>query len=136
MRKLVHATSLARSRARSSTIVNPKCWSSSIQVASTAHSENPREKSPVHDEYCLETGYSLFAKRPSRLFPPPFLSLPSHSSDALSTHDRSRNGHPSVDGENLKGLTNGDDAILAGEHYIGVNDGVGAWSTRPKGHAA
>ncbi len=41
-----------------------------------------------------------------------------------------------MDGEVIRGLTNGDDALLAAERYIGVNDGVGAWATRPNGHAA
>ncbi|KAI9876570.1 MAG: hypothetical protein M1830_006202 [Pleopsidium flavum] len=90
-------------------------------------------KSPFH----FETGYALFAKRPSRPFPPPFLSLPSGSfSDPLSTHNRSRDRRPSVNGEMIRGVTNGDDAVLAEENFIGANDGVGAWATRPKGHAA
>ncbi|KAN0080923.1 Protein phosphatase 2C (PP2C)-like domain containing protein, partial [Elaphomyces granulatus] len=43
---------------------------------------------------------------------------------------------PSVKGEPIRGLTNGDDAILASEDFIGVNDGVGEWATRPQGHPA
>lgn len=38
--------------------------------------------------------------------------------------------------ELIRGLTNGDDAILASECLLGVNDGVGAWQTKPEGHAA
>ena len=36
----------------------------------------------------------------------------------------------------IRGITNGDDAVLVGENFIGANDGVGAWATRDKGHAA
>lgn len=86
--------------------------------------------------YKFETGISLFAKRPPRPFPPPFLSPPSGSfSDALSTHHRSRDRRPKVNGELIKGWTNGDDAVFASEYFVGVNDGVGAWTARPRGHA-
>lgn len=94
----------------------------------------PIFKSPFR----FETGYALRAKRPSRPFPPPFLSPPSSSfSDPLTTHYKSLDRRPlSVKGELIRGLNNGDDAILAAENFIGVNDGVGAWATRPRGHAA
>jgi len=36
----------------------------------------------------------------------------------------------------LRGHTNGDDAILAHAHYLGVADGVGAWNTKEHGNAA
>lgn len=36
----------------------------------------------------------------------------------------------------IRGVTNGDDAILVEENFIGANDGVGAWASREKGHAA
>lgn len=36
----------------------------------------------------------------------------------------------------IRGVTNGDDAVLVGDYFIGANDGVGAWGTREKGHAA
>lgn len=86
--------------------------------------------------YKFETGISLFAKRAPRPFPPPFLSPPSGSfSDPLSTHHRSRDRRPKVNGELIKGWTNGDDAAFASEYFIGANDGVGAWSARPRGHA-
>ncbi|CAN8098720.1 unnamed protein product [Discula destructiva] len=86
--------------------------------------------------YRFETGISLFAKRAPRPFPPPFLSPPSGSfSDPLSTHHRSRDRRPKVNGELIKGWTNGDDAVFASEYFIGANDGVGAWSARPRGHA-
>ncbi len=84
----------------------------------------------------LETGVALFAKRAPRPFPPPFLSPPSGSfSDPLSTHHRSRDRRAFVNGELLLGCTNGDDAVFASEDFIGANDGVGAWSARPRGHA-
>ncbi|KAF1989650.1 hypothetical protein K402DRAFT_401758 [Aulographum hederae CBS 113979] len=87
--------------------------------------------------FYFEAGYALFAKRPSRPFPPPFLSLPSGSfSDPLSTHNRSRDRRPAVNGEMIRGVTNGDDAVLVSDHFIGANDGVGAWAAREKGHAA
>ena len=89
-------------------------------------------KSPFY----FDTGYALFAKRPSRPFPPPFLSRPSGSfSDPLTTHDRSRDRRSYVNGEMIRGITNGDDAVLVEENFIGANDGVGAWDTREKGHA-
>ena len=67
-----------------------------------------------------------------RPFPPPFLSPPSGSfSDALSTHDTPR----LEGGEPIRGRTNGDDAVFASDYFICANDGVGAWSTRPRGHA-
>jgi hypothetical protein len=85
----------------------------------------------------LDTGIALFAKRPPRPFPPPFLSPPSGSfSDPLSTHDRSRDRRAAyVDGHLIQGYTNGDDAVFASDWFICANDGVGAWSTRPRGHA-
>ena len=96
-----------------------------------AHLQPP--KSPFY----FDTGYALFAKRPSRPFPSPFLSMPSGSfSDPLSTHNRSRDRRSYVNGEMIRGITNGDDAVLVGENFIGANDGVGAWASRDKGHAA
>ncbi|KAK2765447.1 hypothetical protein FQN54_008300 [Arachnomyces sp. PD_36] len=87
--------------------------------------------------FYFETGYSLCSKRPSRPFPPPFLSNPSTSfSDPLTTHFRSQDRRLSVGGELIRGLTNGDDAVLVAKNFIGVNDGVGAWAMRPSGHAA
>jgi serine/threonine protein phosphatase PrpC len=36
----------------------------------------------------------------------------------------------------IRGVTNGDDAVLVSDYFIGANDGVGAWATRERGHAA
>jgi hypothetical protein len=85
----------------------------------------------------FDTGVALFAKRTPRPFPPPFLSPPSGSfSDPLSTHDRSRDRRRAyVHGHLIQGFTNGDDAVFASDYFICANDGVGAWSTRPRGHA-
>jgi hypothetical protein len=93
----------------------------------------PKTKSPFY----FEAGYALFAKRPSRPFPPPFLSIPSTSfSEPLSTHNKSRDRRPRVNGQMIRGVTNGDDAVLVSDNFIAANDGVGAWATREKGHAA
>ena len=93
----------------------------------------PKSKAPFY----FEAGYALFAKRPSRPFPPPFLSMPSTSfSEPLSTHNRSRDRRPTVNGQMIRGVTNGDDAVLVSDSFIAANDGVGAWATREKGHAA
>ena len=64
------------------------------------------------------------------------MSPPSASfSDPLSTHHRSRDRRAFVDGELIRGLTNGDDAVYESDHFICANDGVGAWAARPRGHA-
>ncbi|KAL2122545.1 hypothetical protein VTJ04DRAFT_3000 [Mycothermus thermophilus] len=93
----------------------------------------------AHLPFRFDTGVALFAKRTPRPFPPPFLSPPSGSfSDPLSTHDRSRDRRRNrayVGGQLIQGLTNGDDAVFASGWFIGANDGVGAWSTRERGHA-
>lgn len=94
---------------------------------------SPRvSKSPFY----FETGYAGWAKRPSRPFPPPFFSPPSGSfSDPLSTHDRSVDRRVHINGEMIRGITVGDDAVLASENFIGANDGVGAWAQRERGYA-
>ena len=119
--------------------LNQKRWRSSTSQSS-AGTRTPlpveapsKSKSPFY----FDTGYALFAKRPSLPFPPPFISLPSGSfSEPLSTHNHSRDRRAYVNGEMIRGITNGDDAVLVEENFLGANDGVGAWATRPKGHAA
>lgn len=103
----------------------------------TPEPEDVDEKSISKSVYYFEAGYALFAKRPSRPFPPPFHSRPSGSfSDPLSTHDRSRDRRSFYHGELIRGITNGDDAVLVGENLIAANDGVGAWAQKDRGHAA
>ena len=104
----------------------------------TTPSEDVINPVPQQSLYYFETGYAIYAKRASRPFPPPFLSLPSGSfSDPLTTHTHSRDRRPSVNGQFIKGKTNGDDAILiGGQNFIAVNDGVGAWAQKERGHAA
>ncbi|TWU77098.1 hypothetical protein ED733_008161 [Metarhizium rileyi] len=96
-----------------------------------------RQKELLNLPFRFETGIGLFAKRQPRPFPPPFTSPPSASfSDPLSTHHGSRDRRGAfVNGELIKGFTNGDDAVYASDHFICVNDGVGAWAMRPRGHA-
>jgi protein phosphatase PTC7 len=47
----------------------------------------------------------------------------------------SRDKRMFVNGDLIRGYTNGDDAVYASDQFICANDGVGAWSTRPGGHA-
>ncbi|KAH8792551.1 phosphatase 2C-like domain-containing protein [Hyaloscypha finlandica] len=112
----------------------PRCRPD-LTFSTSATPDSPtlqREISPFR----FETGLALFAKRAPRPFPPPFLSPPSGSfSDPLSTHHRSRDRRAFVNGELIRGYTNGDDAVYVSDQFIGANDGVGAWSTRPGGHA-
>lgn len=112
-----------------------RCGPELTSSTSAEQAETPslrRKPPPFH----FETGLALYAKRAPRPFPPPFLSPPSGSfSDPLSTHHRSRDRRAFVNGELIRGYTNGDDAVYASDNFIGANDGVGAWSTRPGGHA-
>ncbi|KAI1761534.1 phosphatase 2C-like domain-containing protein [Hypoxylon sp. FL1150] len=111
--------------------------------STTATEASGRVTTPLPDPdsmpklpFRFETGFALFAKRTPRPFPPPFLSPPSGSfSDPLSTHHQSRDKRAFVDGELIRGWTNGDDAVYASDNFICANDGVGAWSARPRGHA-
>ena len=115
-----------------------ECFSTQIPLRkSTSPEAGVAAQQASQSPFYFETGYALFAKRPPRPFPPPFLSPPSRSfSDPLSTHDQSRDRRPYVNGEIIRGITNGDDAILAEENFVGANDGVGAWASREKGNAA
>ncbi|PKS06565.1 hypothetical protein jhhlp_007313 [Lomentospora prolificans] len=111
-------------------------WSSGIVSLPPSSDEPPNRPLPKFP-FRFETGIALFAKRAPRPFPPPFTSIPSASfSDPLSTFDRSRDRRRQwVNGELIRGHTNGDDAVYASDYFLCVNDGVGAWSTRPRGHA-
>ncbi|KAK2042940.1 hypothetical protein LZ31DRAFT_525228 [Colletotrichum somersetense] len=127
--------------ARPPTVLRTAPWPAQLRpkIASlsttAARRQSSREK-PRAQPFRFETGVSLFAKRAPRPFPPPFLSPPSGSfSDPLSTHHRSRDRRARVNGEIILGQTNGDDAVFASDNFICANDGVGAWSTRPRGHA-
>lgn len=88
--------------------------------------------------FYFEAGHALFAKRHSRPFPPPFSSPPSNSfSDPLSTHNRSRDKRrQEYEGQMIRGVTNGDDAVLVSPRLIAANDGVGQWAQKERGHAA
>ncbi|KAF2772024.1 hypothetical protein EJ03DRAFT_211347 [Teratosphaeria nubilosa] len=100
--------------------------------------EESHQKGSISPFY-FEAGYAGWAKRPTRPFPPPFFSPPSGSfSDPLTTHHRNRNAGKygsKVDGEMIRGVTNGDDALLVSDNLIGTNDGVGAWAQRERGCA-
>lgn len=100
--------------------------------------DTPLPQLPRRSPWYFETAYSIFAKRPTRAFPPPFVSYPSGSfSDPLTTHNRPDVRRPKVDGQLLRGITNGDDAIIIdGQNFLAVNDGVGAWAQKERGHAA
>ena len=103
-------------------------------LATPVPDDAPKRRSP--SPFYFEAGYAGWAKRPSRAFPPPFFSPPSGSfSDPLSTHDRSKDRRPKVNGQLIRGITVGDDAVLVSDNLIGANDGVGAWAQRERGHA-
>lgn len=110
----------------------------------TSEGRNTEPKDSPHptilrrSSWYLDTAYSIFAKRPTRAFPPPFVSYPSGSfSDPLTTHNRPKLRQAKVDGEILRGITNGDDAVIIdGQNFLAVNDGVGAWAQKERGHAA
>ncbi|CAG8952573.1 hypothetical protein HYFRA_00009679 [Hymenoscyphus fraxineus] len=118
------------------THVPPRCCPDLAPTSTTSPIANPENPQKPNLPFRFETGISLYAKRAPRPFPPPFLSPPSGSfSDPLSTHNRSRDRRAFVNGELIRGYTNGDDAVYVSDNFIGANDGVGAWSTRPGGHA-
>jgi len=55
----------------------------------------------------------------------------------LTTHNPIRGRRPFVNGAPVRGITNGDDAIIIGDqNFLAVNDGVGAWAQKERGHAA
>lgn len=41
-----------------------------------------------------------------------------------------------MDGDMIRGMTNGDDAVLVQDNFVAANDGVGAWAAKERGHAA
>ena len=99
---------------------------------------SPLPELPRRSPWYFDTAYSIFAKRPTRAFPPPFVSYPSGSfTDPLTTHNRPQYRQPKVGDELLRGITNGDDAIIIdGQNFLACNDGVGAWAQKERGHAA
>ncbi|KAI5786420.1 phosphatase 2C-like domain-containing protein [Peziza echinospora] len=154
--------------------------------ASTCAVVEPKQQYP---EYELKTGISLFAKRASPPFPPPFDRTPQGKTtvDGFRDFHFSRHRHGGGGGEGgernnscgvtatantgsvgldnsfpelavasesqtppttladspvsaslgqLRGISNGDDAVIVAPSYIGVADGVGAWNTRAQGNAA
>ncbi|TGO13752.1 hypothetical protein BTUL_0064g00530 [Botrytis tulipae] len=130
-----HVAQAIHTQSRRTLIHSSPRWRPELAFSTSADVDIPpfrKESLP----FKFETGLALFAKRKPRPFPPPFLSPPSGSfSDPLSTHHRSRDRRPSVNGEVIRGYTNGDDAVYSSDYFIGANDGVGAWSTREGGHA-
>ncbi|KAK4565318.1 hypothetical protein LTR86_003935 [Recurvomyces mirabilis] len=105
-----------------------------VGLSTPVPEDAPKRSSP--SPFYFEAGYAGWAKRPSRPFPPPFFSPPSGSfSDPLSTHNRASDRRPQVNGQLIRGVTNGDDALLVSDNMIGTNDGVGAWAQRERGHA-
>ncbi|KAG7141391.1 Protein phosphatase PTC7 like protein [Verticillium longisporum] len=95
------------------TIRAPLARAKAFSTTSRLRSEEHQGPAIPSLPYRFETGIALFAKRAPRPFPPPFLSRPSNSfSDALSTHDHSRDRRARVNGEIILGKTNGDDAVL------------------------
>ena len=107
----------------------------------TPHPPPAAAFAPAHPFY-FDTGYALFAKRPPRPFPPPFTAphprrdpaaaaAGAATDEADPTHD-----HLAYDGAPLRAATAGDDALLAEPHLLAAADGVGAWASRPHGHAA
>lgn len=140
MRRSVFRAKLARSNLlylpRFDGQSSQPCRARAFSTTGKALSDNNHPARSNIAPFRFETGLSLFAKRAPRPFPPPFLSPPSGSfSDPLSTHHRSRDRRTFVNGDLIRGYTNGDDAVYVSDMFIGANDGVGAWSTRPGGHA-
>lgn len=100
-----------------------KSANTKAERGSPAAKPTPAKSTSRATQQVFENFYALFAKRPSRPFPPPY-TPPNSFSDPLSRHPT------------LRGYSNGDDALLLGQKFIAVADGVGAWNTRVNGHAA
>ncbi len=125
-----------RLRPRRLAIAAPPARASCVRLYSVVSYTGGGDNQLAQPPFRFETGIGLFAKRAPRPFPPPFTSPPSASfSDPLSTHHQSRDRRAFVNGELIKGFTNGDDAVYASDFFICANDGVGAWAARPRGHA-
>ncbi|KIW13683.1 hypothetical protein PV08_08874 [Exophiala spinifera] len=135
--RLLLAEQHAPDRAFSTSRIHPGRFLIS-EGRTTSPPDEHAQTQPSTSPFYLETGYSIFAKRPSRPFPPPFVSAPSGSfSDPLTTHNSPRGRRPYVNGQLVRGITNGDDAIIIGDaNFIAVDDGVGAWAVKDRGHAA
>jgi len=110
--------------------------SRSPQIGLTTPIPADAPSTPSASPFYFAAGYAGWAKRPSRPFPPPFFSAPSGSfSDPLSTTHRAHDRRPTVNGQMIRGVTIGDDALLASPNLVGVNDGVGAWGQKDRGCA-
>ncbi|KAF3932443.1 hypothetical protein ABW19_dt0201116 [Dactylella cylindrospora] len=117
--------------------------------------EPPSQATPApHPTF--QTGFSLYAKRPPRPFPKPWINPPTSSfSEPLSIHSTSLSRRPlyphqhvqpdlyahdpskaPIGGRFLRGYTNGDDALLVHNRYLAVADGVGSWNLRDRGYPA
>ncbi|EPS38872.1 hypothetical protein H072_7354 [Dactylellina haptotyla CBS 200.50] len=125
-------------------------------VFADTSSNSPAPQEPLSS---FQTGFSLYAKRPPRPFPKPWINPPTSSfSEPLSVHSTSLSRRPlhphqhqlytpenaSLDptltsggaARFLRGYTNGDDALLMHSRYLAVADGVGSWNMRDKGYPA
>ncbi|KAJ6191618.1 hypothetical protein N7519_001639 [Penicillium mononematosum] len=106
-------------------------WIANISInqapVQSARLRQPSTARPYHA--AVWPSYGITTPVPDQPFVPPQV--------ALSIRDWLRSDKRlSVKGELVRGLNNGDDAIIVAENFIGVDDGVGAWATKPRGHAA
>lgn len=102
------------------------------EVQKSSYTERKQSKELV-SPFFFDTGYALFAKRPPKPFPSSFLASSVSFSDPFGQLPDNRCFVD--DGQSVRGVTNGDDAVLADDRFIGVADGVGAWTAKEKGHA-
>lgn len=133
---LVPSASSARLLSRRSLIyVTSRGLSAATSPSDEVLPQWPAHRGPI---FYFETGHGFFAKRPPRPFPPPFgaASPPPSTDGGGNCNAPPASQQQLINGARIRGCSNGDDAVLEAEQYLGVNDGVGAWSTRPNGHAA